>query len=64
MRLTSQQFDVALGGAYVTLVVAAAFVSLGLAVPVTVVGGLATGIAFAIRDAGEDEGTQAVSRAR
>ena len=50
MQINRQQFDIAIGGGYATVVVAAAFISLRLAVPVAVVGGLITGIAYALRD--------------
>lgn len=55
MHLTRQQFDVAVGGAYATVVVAATFISLRLAVPVAVVGGMLTGIAFALRDGADPD---------
>jgi len=57
VRFNRQQFDVAVGGAYVTSIVTAAFISLRLVLPVAVVGALITGIAFALRD-GADAGRE------
>jgi hypothetical protein len=56
MRITRQQFDIAVVGSYATAVVASAFASLRLAVPVAVVGALLMTMAFALWDgAGRDE---------
>jgi len=64
MRFNRQQFDIAVGGGYVTSIVTAAFISLPLVVPVTVVGALLTGIAFALRDGAEAGGDGACSHDR
>jgi thiamine transporter ThiT len=53
MQCNRQQFDLAIGGASATAIVAATFVSFRFAIPVAVVGGLVTGIVYALRDAGE-----------
>ena len=64
MRFNRQQFDIALGGGYVTSIVTAAFISLPLVVPVTVIGALLTGIAFALRDGAEAGGEGACGHDR
>jgi uncharacterized protein (UPF0261 family) len=64
MRFNRQQFDIAVGGSYVTSIVTAAFISLPLVVPVTVIGALLTGIAFALRDGAEATGNGGCSHGR
>ncbi len=50
MHLNRQQFDVAIPGALVVVLLAVAFISLPLVVPFAVVGGVVVGLLFAIRD--------------
>jgi hypothetical protein len=50
VHLNRTQFDIAIPGALATAMLTAAFFSLPLVVPVTVIGGIVTGILFAIRD--------------
>ena len=64
MRINRQQFDIAVSGGYVTSIVTAAFISLPLVIPVTVIGALLTAIAFALRDGAEAGGKGACSHDR
>jgi len=50
MHLNRQQFDVAVPGTWIVILLAIAFISLPLVVPVAVVGAVVVGLLFAIRD--------------
>jgi hypothetical protein len=54
MHLNRRQFDVAIPGTWLTVLLIVAFISLPLIVPVAVVGAFVVGILFAVRDGGED----------
>ncbi len=51
MNLNRQQFDIAVPGTWLTVLLVAAFIALPLVIPVAVVGAFIVGIAFALRDA-------------
>ena len=53
MHLNRTQFDIAIPGALATAMLTAAFISLPLVIPVTVIGSIVTGMLFAIRDTGD-----------
>jgi hypothetical protein len=53
MHLNRRQFDVAIPGTWLTVLLIAAFISLPLTIPIAVVGAFVVGILFAIRDGGE-----------
>ena len=56
MHLNRQQFDVAIPGAWIVVLLSIAFISLPLLVPVAIVGAVVVGRLFAIRDGGEFRG--------